>query len=445
MNSFKVTLRLVFMALVLLLLITACGQDDEVDSNADNDGTTETDDGDGDSDDSDDSGDEAAAQDPVELKVVTTMAGTDPAGEVFEAVLEEYMEANPHVTFVNESQSADAGTIRTKINTDFTSNNEPDIMFYFNTIDAHGIIENGLVVDLEEAEGIDLSGYNEMLEQQRHTDGNIYAAPQTGFYEALFVNTRLFEEHGIELPTTWELYEEAIEKFAETDVIPVAVSTEDSYYVVEHYVLAAGGIENYRAELADENAAWAEGLDMIAKHAEMGAFPVDAATIDLGMATNLFREEKAAMLFEGSWAWGGHPEEIAEDIAVLPMPVYGDGGQTGDLVGGSSQGWFISTKAYEDDSKRDTVVDFFNFITSEEILLRIAGATGQIPAKGQLTDLPDHIAAGHALVANATAVEMPINDRILPEAFTHIRTSVPSVVNGSKTGAEVIAEAAAME
>ncbi|EQB37978.1 hypothetical protein M948_05260 [Virgibacillus sp. CM-4] len=415
---------LVMIMSIFLLLLAACGDDGGNESSGGND---------------------AEAKEDVELRVVTTMAGTDPAGEVFETLLEEFKKENPHVSIVNESQSADAGTIRTKINTDFTSNNEPDLMFYFNTVDAEGIIDAGKVVNLEEAEGVDLSGYGEMLEQQRYEDGNLYAAPQTGFYEGLFVNKKLFEEHGVDLPTTWEKYEEAIKQFSETDIIPVAASTEDSYYVVEHYALAAGGAENYNATLADKNAAWAEGLDNIGKHAEMGAFPEDAGTIDLAMASNLFHQEQAAMLYEGSWAWGSIPEEVAEHVEVLPMPIYAEGGSTGDVVGGASQGWFISTKAYEDENKKDAVVKLFNFLTSEENILRIAEATGQVPAKGSLSDLPENIAVGHKMVDEAGSVLTPINDRILPEAFTLIRTSVPQIVSGDKTGKDVLEEATALE
>src|SRR5699024_10851801 len=92
---------------------------------------------------------EEATKEDVELRIVTTMAGTDPAAKVFQELLDEFKAENSHVSIVDESQSADAGTIRTKINTDFTSDNEPEIMFYFNTIDAEGLIENGKVVNLE--------------------------------------------------------------------------------------------------------------------------------------------------------------------------------------------------------------------------------------------------------------------------------------------------------
>ncbi|KRG14340.1 ABC transporter substrate-binding protein [Virgibacillus soli] len=423
----KKKFRLLGIMVTILLLLTACGGGK---NNSETAGSS----------------DKASDNKAVKLRIVTTMAGTDPAGEVFEAVLKEFQEENPHVKITNESQSADAGTIRTKINTDFSSDNEPDIMFYFNTVDAEGLIKEGKVIDLENAEGIDLSGYNSMLEQQRREDGKIYAAPQTGFYEAIFANKKLFEDNGIALPTTWEEYEKAIEEFAKTDIIPIAASTEDSYYVVEHYALAAGGMENYRATLEEKNSAWAEGLDLIAEHAKKGAFPKDAGTIDLAMAQNLFHQEQAAMLFEGSWAWGGIQEAgIADNVTVLPMPIKSDKGETGELIGGASQGWFISTKAYNDDTKKDAVVDLFNYLTSEDTILRIAAATGQIPAKGQLTDVDPNIAVGHELTSEAPAVESPINDRILPEAFTHIRTSVPEVVSGAKTGQQVIDEAAKMK
>ncbi|SFL42485.1 raffinose/stachyose/melibiose transport system substrate-binding protein [Gracilibacillus orientalis] len=436
MKQFKWSLLLVL--LFVLIGLVACSNDESgstpVDSDDNSDSAEETD------------ADTEEASGEVDLRVVTTMAGTDPAGEVFQEVLDEFVSENPHVTIENDSQSADAGTIRTKVNTDFSSDNEPDIMFYFNTIDAEGIIEEGKVVNLEEAEDIDLSGFNSMLEQQRHSDGNIYAAPQSGFYEGLFVNEKLFEEQGIELPTTWEKYEAAIKAFAETDIVPIAASTEDSYYVVEHYALAAGGMENYSAELADQNPAWAEGLDNIKKHADMGAFTPDAATIDLAMAQELFKQEQAAMIFEGSWLWGQLEEaEMGEDVTVLPMPVYADGGETGEIVGGASQGWFISTKSYEDEARHDAVVDLFNYLTSEEVIVRIAGATGQPPAKGALEGLPAYLEGGHQLISDAPAVALPINDRIYPEAFTHMRTSVPEIVSGNKTGEQVLQEAVEME
>ncbi|SHN34779.1 ABC transporter substrate-binding protein [Gracilibacillus kekensis] len=391
-----------------------------------------------------DNGEETEVEE-VDLRVVTTMAGTDPAGEVFQEVLDDFENENPHISIENDSQSADAGTIRTKVNTDFSSDNEPDIMFYFNTVDAEGIIEEGKVVNLEEAEGIDLSGFNSMLEQQRHSDGNIYAAPQSGFYEGLFVNEKLFKEHGIEIPTTWEQYEKAIEEFAKTDIVPIAASTEDSYYVVEHYILAAGGMESYTLGLEEQDPAWAEGLENIKKHSDMGAFTPDAGTIDLALAQELFKQEQAAMIFEGSWFWGQLEEVgMGEDVTVLPMPVYADGGETGELVGGASQGWFVSTKSYEDENKKDAVVDLFNHLTSEETILKIAGATGQPPAKGELTDLPEYLKAGHDLVSDAPAVALPINDRINPEAFTHMRTSVPAIISGDKTGEEVLERAQKM-
>lgn len=121
----------------MLVALIACGS---TDSDASGDSTAENND------------DKEETKETVELIVVTTMAGTDPAGEVFQELLDEFQSENEGIKIVNDSQSADAGTIRTKINTDFSSGNEPDLMFYFNTVDAEGIINEGKVVNLEEAE-----------------------------------------------------------------------------------------------------------------------------------------------------------------------------------------------------------------------------------------------------------------------------------------------------
>lgn len=97
-------------------------------------------------------------------------------------MIEEFQKENDHISIINESQSADAGVIRTKVNTDFSSNNEPDLMFYFNTVDAQGIIDQGLVIDLEKAENLNLDDFHELMyEQQRNENGGLYAVPQSGF------------------------------------------------------------------------------------------------------------------------------------------------------------------------------------------------------------------------------------------------------------------------
>src|SRR5690554_4355893 len=89
-----------------LMLLVACGDNDDTLNNGNANGEAKN---------TNENEKEAGDKESVELRIVTTMAGTDPAATVFQELLEEFKAENSHVGIVDESQSADAGTIRTKI------------------------------------------------------------------------------------------------------------------------------------------------------------------------------------------------------------------------------------------------------------------------------------------------------------------------------------------
>ena len=94
----------------------------------------------------------------------------------------------------NDTMSANDDGFRTKVNTDMNSGNEPDLLFYFIGADAEGFVNAGKVVPLNEILDADAEWKNgfipDALELAKQKDGNIYAAPLTGFYEGLFVNKK---------------------------------------------------------------------------------------------------------------------------------------------------------------------------------------------------------------------------------------------------------------
>ena len=79
--------------------------------------------------------------DPVKLRVFSTFGGTDTVREAFQQVIDEFTAANPNVTVENDTMSANDDGFRTKVNTDMTSGNEPDLLFYFIGADADGFVE----------------------------------------------------------------------------------------------------------------------------------------------------------------------------------------------------------------------------------------------------------------------------------------------------------------
>lgn len=391
-------------------------------------------------------------KDPVELRIVTFFGGTDPATEVLNEALEKFMAENDHVTIVNESLTSGDGAFRTKVQTEFATGNEPDLTAFFVGTDARDMIDEGLVVPMDDILAADPEWAGNIseaaLEQVRAHDGNIYAIPITGYYEGIIANKELFDQYNLELPTDWEKLNTAIETFSENGVVPLAASLEESYYLIEKYILAAGGQEANEAGLEDGiHDAWIKGLELIKEHYEMNAFPKDAMTIDDVAARELVDQGRAAMMINGSWAVGGLSDEMQENVVVLPMPIPpGGAGTYGDVVAGFGSGFYISTKAYEDAQKQEAVVKLLKFLTSNEVNQQIAEANSGVPANNvQISGLSAGALSGHQMIQEATSVSYPIDSQISTEAFTHIRTHVPHIVAGRKSAEEVLKEAQQLE
>lgn len=397
--------------------------------------------------------------DPVSLRVFSTFGGTDAAREAFQALLDEFVDLHPHVTIDNDTMSANDDGFRTKVNTDMTSGNEPEVLFYFVGADAEGFVNAGKVMPLDELLEADPTWKNGFaqgpLELMRQPDGNIYAVPLTGFYEGLFVNKALFEQYDLELPTDWDKLTKAVETFAANGIIPITAPFDQSHYLIEHFVLAAGGPEANNAGLLDGvHPHWELGLEAMKELYELKAFPVDAATIDLTMAQNYYNEGLAAMLIEGSWAIGGMPAaepdmpaETQDTTTVLPFPAIPGGTGTGnDLVGGFGSGFYLSKKAYEDPAKSEMSLALIKHLTKPDSIRRIAEANGGTPAADvTIEGIPPVAQEGFAMVAKAASISSPIDSKVSQETFTTIRQNIHSVLTGSKTPKQALEEAREIE
>lgn len=388
----------------------------------------------------------------ITLRISTMFGGTDPSTESFETSLKTFMEKHPNVTIKNESMTSVGDEYRTKVKTDFATGNEPDITFFYTGADVKGIIDSGKVVSYEEVwknypeVGKDIT--DGVKNSVRYEDGNLYCLPLTGFYEGMFVNKAIFDQYGLELPNTWGNLLKAVEVLNENKVVPFAGPIGQSHYMIEHFVLSQAGAEGHKDVLDGEIPEnWVKAFNNIKELYEKEAFSKDALTMDIEGAENLFKQEKAAMILEGSWFIGGCEDELKDKMVIMPMPVATDGKMDPtSLVAGFSSGYFISKKAYDDESRQKVVVELVDYLTQAEQIKSIAGANGGTPAAKVTVDgLHELYTEGHAMVANAKTLNMPIDSRLTPEAFNYIvKDGTPYIVVGKRTPEEVLTEVKAL-
>ncbi|WP_106767711.1 ABC transporter substrate-binding protein [Paenibacillus faecalis] len=388
----------------------------------------------------------------VSLRVFSTFGGTDAAREAFQALLDDFEKKHPNVKIENDVMSANDDGFRTKVNTDMNSGNEPDLLFYFIGADAEGFVNAGKVVPLNEILDADPEWKNgfipNALEMAKQDDGNIYAVPLTGFYEGLFVNKKIFEEHGLELPTDWDKLTTAVKTLSEKGVIPISAPFDQSHYLIEHAILAAAGPEGQDKGLIDGiDPNWEKGYAAMKELYDLGAFPKDAATIDLGMAGNYYSEGLAAMLIEGSWAIGGWSDDVKENSTVVPFPaIPGGAGGGNDVVGGFGTGFYVSKATYDNPDKKDMTIELMKHLTSPDSIQKIATANGGTPAADvEIEGLPQVGLDGFAMIQNADSISTTIDSKVAQETFSTLRANVQPVVTGKKTPAQALEEAKKIE
>jgi len=389
-----------------------------------------------------------AKDEQVELRIVTMFGGTDPATQAFEGQLEAFMADHPNVTIKNESMTAVGDEFRTKVKTDFATGNEADINFFFTGADVEAIIDQKRVVALSEIQAsypdIAKDVSQGVLDSVRVGDGEVYAIPMTGFYEGLFVNKALFDQYGLELPTTWGNLEKAIEVFNENGIVPFAGPIAQSHYMIEHFIYATAGAKGHQNVLdGDVPQSWVDGLNNIKALYDANAFSADALSMDIELAQILFRNEQAAMILEGSWFIGGCEDDLKDKMTVLPMPAAPGGAKDpSSIVGGFSSGYYLSRAAFEDSAKREAAVALLDYLTTADAIREIAQANGGSPSAPVVVEgLPQVAVDGHAMAANAKALSMPIDSRLTPEAFNYIvKDGVPFIAFGERTAVEVLEE-----
>ena len=391
----------------------------------------------------------------VDLDVFTMFGGADPASGAYQDAISEF--ESMYDVNINDDSSTMDDAVKVRIENAFQANNEPDLTMYFTDEQASPIINSNNVVPytgeiFQEYPELKDRYLEDPLEQQRWNDGNIYGIPVTGFYEGLLINKDLFEKHDVPLPTNWENFMTAIERFNEEDIVPLGVGLgRIPHYMLEHAILVMGGAEQHNAGLKDGvPQGWIDGLNLIKELYEMDAFPVDTLNMGWEQPREMFRRKEVAMLPEGNWALGAL-SEIHDTMTILPMPVPPEGrGEYGSIIAGFTSGFYISEEAYQDEEKGEMVIELVKHLTSKDVMADIVEANAGLPSvKGINVDDLEGLSRvereGVDLANQASNIVLPTDAKISRPAFQEIVNGVPYIVEGERTAEEVLESAREIE
>lgn len=407
----------------------------------------------------------ASAAGSVELTVCTTFAGEDGNAQNFRNAVADW-ESKTGNTVTDTSATSDE-TFKTRVVTDFETGSEPDVLFFFNGSDSNDFVKAGKVVSIDDirAEYPDYaSNMNDDLIAASPADGKKYAVPVNGYWEALFVNTKILKDAGVEVPgadTTWDEFLDDCEKIKNAGYTPIAAALGNIphywwEYSIFNHESPANHLEIPKSADDEIGKDWVAGLGDIKTAYEKGYFPENTLSATDDETFAMFTDGKAAFLLDGSWKVGGiisacqsDPEDETtldqdklDQFSVTYVPGNGDRKAT-DLIGGLSMGYYITKKAWDDPAKRDEAVSFVEYMTSDDVVPVFAQHTATALKNAPKTDLSNFKSLqvkAMDMMSGVTSLTGAVQDLFNGDCRVSTFDGMPEIVTGRKDIAEAVQE-----
>ena len=266
-----------------------------------------------------------------------------------------------------EVEQLDLDTMRTVLQTQLRSEEGPDV---FNWGSGPGIggalAEAGLLYDLTEAyEENDWEVYDFAKERVTY-DGKIYGIPGEMETVGLYYNVAVFDDLGIEPPTSLDELREVCEAIREGGLVPMAFGDQEGWegsHLLSMALSSAIGAERMEALLAGEES-WespevVDALTFWQEANENGWLPESPTSVDYDTMTSLYISGEAAMIPTGSWFVNDLAADADFESAYIPFPSP-DG--EGIFAAGLGSGPFVAANT----GNPEGAIQLLDFLASEE-------------------------------------------------------------------------------
>ncbi len=183
------------------------------------------------------------------------------------------------------------------------------------------------LVDLSQTE----AAANNELASGYAVDGKVLGVPMTAGYEYVYYWKDMFQEAGVEVPTTWGEFEAAAKTLQDyysksnSDFMALAMGLKDEWpdYPFMEFMpaLESGNGQNWNT-MATQDAPFAEGTDIYNAYQKIyslfssGVLGKDPLGLGNDQATTLFATKNAAMIALGDWGLQ-NIKNGAEDVSEL--------------------------------------------------------------------------------------------------------------------------------
>ncbi|RPJ39204.1 MAG: extracellular solute-binding protein, partial [Planctomycetaceae bacterium] len=304
------------------------------------------------------------AQDKVQI---TFWHMEQPAYRVerFQMLIDEFNAANPDIEVAQEPQSWN--DIYTKAPAAVAAGNAPEILFAIP--DFTPILKDlGTVQPVEDfvAELDAAHKYYPAAIAQYTYDDHTWAVPMWNMVHSLWYRKSVFEEAGVQVPTTWDEWLAATETLTTEDQYGIGLPANKQLYTdqtVYDFMINAGADEIYNSDgtLRFNNPETVEAYDMYAKLYQYS--PADSPAWMWGEAEACFANRTCASILQFTviTTYDTQAEGDPEDLGVAPIP-YKEGAENPGTISYVNAAMSLT----DDPAKKEAAQKFISFLLEPE-------------------------------------------------------------------------------
>lgn len=324
--------------------------------------------------------DESAAE-PVELSILTRYGDdTDVNARVFREAVAAFAAEHPEVT-INDMSVTDETQFNNLFKTCMATADIPTIFMTYGGGNLKSYVDSGLVADLMpylDADSAWKDTFNSTMFSMltfEGTDG-VYGIPYAAYVDSMFINTKLFEEYGVEIPTTIEELEAACEAFMAAGVTPLPVGDKSTFRGGHLFslLMAKRTGEDLVKKLASGEVSYdcdevRDVLTTMKDWADKGYFGDSITTLDGEGEVQLFLTGQSPMIYRNASFISRVVNEMEDNSGVVEMnfPYYESYPQYKDMWhGGSSDAFSISASAT--DAEKAAAVELLKYVTQMQYM-----------------------------------------------------------------------------
>lgn len=364
----------------------------------------------------------AEALEPATISLMTRYGDdTDVNAATFRKSVAAFQEEHPEIT-IEDLSITDETQYNNLFKTQMATGDVPTIFMTYGGGNLKSYVENGIAENVApylEADTEWYDSFNSTMFSMLTFDGidGIYAVPYAAYVDSLFVNTSLFEEYGIEVPSTIEEFETACDQFLEQGITPLPVGDKSDFRGGHLFALlmAKRTGQDLVKKLASGEVTYdceevTEVLTKMKEWADKGYLGESITTLDGEGEAQLFLTGQAPMIYRNNSFISRIVNEMEDNSGVIEMnfPYYQDYEEYKDMWhGGSSDAFSISASAT--DAEKAAAVELLKYVTQMEYMEeRNELSFGAfVCVLNDLPDLPDQPSVTNDLktnLANATGM-----------------------------------------